>query len=74
MQIPSVPLFAKGDKQATDVFRLIKKPKKVIVDRILLKEHTSLDRPGWVWEEMIKGGVLRIKRKDSAEVKTTFKP
>ncbi len=57
------------DEQAIEVFRLEKKPEKVVVDNKLQDEHTNLDRPGWVWEKMIKGGVLRVKHEEGTEVK-----
>jgi hypothetical protein len=45
---------------ATDVLRLISKPKKIMVDGIRMKEVSIASEEGYVWEPLTKGGVLRL--------------
>jgi len=60
------------DERATEVFRLRNKPKKVLVNGTIIKEQTNLERQGWVWEDMNKGGVLRLKHEDGPEVRISM--
>jgi len=56
------------DAGSLDVLRLTAKPKRVLSDGRLLKELRAPDREGWTWQDLGKGGVLRIRQERGREV------
>lgn len=54
--------YATFDADAVDVLRMTAKPRRVLVGGATLKEGRTLDDSGWTWENLKKGGVLRIRR------------
>ena len=52
----------------TEVLRLAKKPINITIDNKPLKERGNLEAPGWMWEKLEKGGVLRIRREGALVV------
>ncbi|HUU28083.1 MAG TPA: hypothetical protein VM123_09740 [archaeon] len=56
------------DAGATEVLRMRKKPKSITVGSLLLKERMKQDTPGWTWEKLQNGGVLRIRHERGTEV------
>jgi hypothetical protein len=56
------------DKNATDVLRLNKKPVRISVDNTPLNQRTRLDSPGWTWEKLQTGGVLKLFRNSGSNV------
>ena len=55
----SYSLFGKTSK---DVFRLTGKPKEIRVNNQKLSETDDTAIPGWVWQPLKKGGILRINQ------------
>jgi hypothetical protein len=49
------------DDEGVEVLRLRSKPAVVSVGGKSINETDSLDKDGWTWEKLNKGGVLRIK-------------
>ncbi len=49
------------DEEADEVFRLVSKPKQILVHGKPVRQTTRLEGEGWTWQPMEKGGVLRIK-------------
>jgi len=39
---------------------MVKKPIKIVMDKIVLPEKQNLDSEGWIWKPMKKGGLLTI--------------
>ncbi|MBN2288622.1 MAG: hypothetical protein JXQ83_04765 [Candidatus Glassbacteria bacterium] len=56
------------DLDAVEVLRLGARPKSVRAGAGRLDERVSLDMPGWTWEKLAQGGVLRVDHRGAAEV------
>jgi hypothetical protein len=48
------------DTEATEVLRLVTKPRKIRFNGSPCKETKSLSSKGWTWTPLEKGGILRI--------------
>jgi len=48
------------DEKSTELIRMVKKPIKIVMDKIVLPEKQNLDSEGWIWKPMKKGGLLTI--------------
>ncbi|MFC1538300.1 hypothetical protein ACFL6H_02665 [Candidatus Latescibacterota bacterium] len=56
------------DSSSTEVLRITGKPKSISAGGTVLKQRKNLDMPGWTWEKLKKGGVLRIKHNESSNI------
>ena len=56
------------DSGSLDVLRMTAKPKRVLANGRLLKELRALDREGWTWQDLEKGGVLCIRQDQGRKV------
>ncbi|MBN2411713.1 hypothetical protein JXQ31_08470 [candidate division KSB1 bacterium] len=57
------------EKSAVDVLRLTAKPDNVKVNGSVLNEvKDNIERQGWTWEKLNKGGVLRVRHDMGADV------
>jgi len=56
------------DSAASEVLRITAKPKRVAVNDRPLDERRDLDAPGWTWEALDQGGILRIRHESGPEV------
>ncbi len=59
------------DDAATEVLRITSKPKSVKVNGKQINEQKDLEAQGWTWQPLNKGGVLRIRHDNGAEVVVT---
>jgi hypothetical protein len=60
------------DPASEETLRLMKKPKKVAVDRNELSENNINDGKGWNWKKLEKGGVLTIIKAGGPNVVISF--
>jgi hypothetical protein len=61
------------DNVSTEVFRLTAKPKSIIADDKTLVESGSGDKNNsWAWEQLEKGGVIKINNKSGQKVIINF--
>jgi hypothetical protein len=64
--------FTTFDDLSIEVFRLTSKPEIVKVNDVKIRELKNLTQEGWIWEELDKGGVLRIKHTNGSQVKISM--
>jgi len=60
--------FTTFDNESEVVLRLASKPKSVTVSGKALKQLNQLDSDGYVWKALDKGGVLKLKYSNGADV------
>jgi hypothetical protein len=60
--------FKTFDNESEVVLRLVSKPKSVTVSGQTLNELNQLDGDGYVWKALEKGGVLKLKYSNGANV------
>jgi len=56
------------DDSSMEVLRITRKPKSVSVGGTILRQQKNLDAPGWTWEKLKRGGVLRINHVDGSDI------
>ncbi|OGG06756.1 MAG: hypothetical protein A3F83_16520 [Candidatus Glassbacteria bacterium RIFCSPLOWO2_12_FULL_58_11] len=56
------------DKEATEVLRLTGKPVRITVGSQPLNERDRLDGPGWTWNKLKSGGILRISHLGGTDI------
>ena len=52
----------------TETIRLTAKPSKILVEKKEIKEIQSLDKEGFTWTAMNKGGLLKVRHETGTEV------
>jgi hypothetical protein len=57
------------DRVSWDVLRLTSKPRRIMVEGTVLQEVTSSSQPGWTWQALENGGVLRLQQHSGRTVK-----
>lgn len=57
------------DRSATETLRLETKPGAVLVNNRPITERQELNDEGWTWQELDRGGMLRIRHLSGAAVK-----
>jgi hypothetical protein len=60
--------FRTFDDTGSAVLRLVTKPEKVISGNKNLPEVKDMQQPGWTWEALDKGGILRMNYSGSPEI------
>jgi hypothetical protein len=65
---PKQIAFSTFDDSSQEVLRLTLKPVSVLVDGKRLSEQKTLGSPGWKWEKLDNGGVLRMRHVNGAGV------
>jgi hypothetical protein len=48
------------DPESDDVLRLVSKPKSITINGKVLVETKDINKTGWTWKPLDKGGVLKI--------------
>jgi hypothetical protein len=56
------------DKFSEEILRLITKPKQIIIDQRIIPESSNSSKNSWTWEQLNKGGILRINNKNGNNV------
>ena len=56
------------DAAATEILRLSQKPRSVQAGDKKLPERADLDQPGWTWQTLEPGGVLRVRHATNGRV------
>lgn len=57
------------DKQSVETIRMTAKPTRITVWDDVIEERNDLDAEGWIWEEMDRGGLLKIRHDHGNYVK-----
>ena len=65
---PKQIAFTTFDESSQEVLRLTSKPVSVLVKGKKLPEQRIAGSPGWTWEKLDKGGVLRLRHENGSEV------
>lgn len=67
---PGTLTYATFDEDATETLRLARKPARVRIGTgLVLREVNDLaPGPGWIWQPMAKGGVMRIRHQTNKDV------
>jgi hypothetical protein len=60
------------DKESAELFRLVKKPGKVMLNETELSETESSEAGGWTWTALKEGGILKIFKKGGRNVLIVF--
>lgn len=53
------------DKESTETLRMVARPSMVKSGNEILPFRKDLSAPGWTWESLDKGGILRLRHRDS---------
>ncbi|MFH0841992.1 MAG: hypothetical protein V1903_05145 [Bacteroidota bacterium] len=61
------------DNNSDDLFRLVSKPKEVIVNGIQLKQVKDDTAEGWGWRPLPSGGVLTLKQSIGNKIEIIYK-
>jgi hypothetical protein len=65
---PAKIMFKTFDKQSEAVLRLSSKPKSVTVSGKVMLPATKIGQDGYVWKDLEKGGVMKIKYSTGSDV------
>jgi len=57
------------DKQSIETIRMTTKPSRVTVLNTVLSERQDLTGEGWTWQDLDKGGVLKIRHNNGNAIK-----
>ena len=60
--------YVSTEKMGTETIRLTAKPSKILVEKKEIKEIQSLDKEGFTWTAMKKGGLLKVRHEAGTEV------
>lgn len=64
--------YTTWDEKSSEVMRLVKKPKRVIVNKLTINELKNPGPEGWLWQISERGGVLRISHFTGNNVQIEF--
>jgi hypothetical protein len=69
-ELQIVKIFYKTfDKNSTEVIRMMAKPTKISIWDNILEEREILDKEGWTWKPLNKGGILKIRHESGNTIK-----
>jgi len=69
-ELETVKVFYKTfDNSSTELIRMTAKPTKISIWNNVLEERKKLDKEGWIWTSMEKGGILRIRHDSGNTIK-----
>ena len=60
--------YVSTEKMGTETIRLTAKPSKILVEKKEIKEVQSLDKEGFTWTTMTKGGLLKVRHEAGTEI------
>lgn len=65
---PSRIIYSTFDPVSNELFRLTSKPSEIKVNGTPIKEVSELNTEGWTWQQLDKGGILRINQSKGNEI------
>ncbi len=60
--------YSTYDPESKEVLRLVNKPKSIKVNGKSIAEAKDIERPGWTWKPLDKGGVLKLKHSGGEDI------
>ena len=60
--------YVSTEKMGTETIRLTAKPSKILVEKKEIKEVQPLDKEGFTWTTMTKGGLLKVRHEAGTEI------
>lgn len=76
--VRSVKYFGDGieyitwDEKANDVLRLISKPRKISLNGRTIIEEEVIQKDGWNWQPLQKGGILKVNHNSGRRVRILY--
>ncbi|HAQ17646.1 MAG TPA: hypothetical protein DCR40_00235 [Prolixibacteraceae bacterium] len=56
------------DEKSTEMIRMNQKPRSVLVNKNIIQETEQIDREGWSWKSLAKGGILTIRHRNGNRI------
>ena len=60
--------YVSTEKMGTETIRLTAKPSKILIEKKEIKEVQSLDKEGFTWTVINKGGLLKVRHEAGTEI------
>jgi len=69
-ELDVVKIFYKTfDIKSQELIRMSKKPSKVAVNNMEIKEINDMDQEGWSWQPLEKGGLIKVRHESGNTIK-----